>query len=95
MPKKNPEYWSLRRTRGPPEGTFKYMLAKVVRKGRLSRPKNPQKREDLVPNACSRGSPEEERSGPVCKHQRLSRRGKPVTIFTVGSWFDGDVVWWI
>ena len=92
--------------------------------------------EDLVPYdyAVTRGSPEEGRSGPVCRHQRLSRRGKiwsrmptpevlqkrdhqrlsrrgkiwsrmqtpkvlqirvHVTIFMLGSWFNGGVVWWI
>ena len=54
-----------------------------------------QKREDLVPNAGTRGPLEEGRSGPKCRLQpedTVVVEGN-VTIFTLGSWFDGDVDW--
>ena len=35
-----------------------------------------QRRDDLVPNAGTRSSPEEGRTGPECRHQKLTRRGK-------------------
>ena len=62
---------------------------------RMQAPEAHQKKEDLVPNAGTRDPPEEERSGPECRLQpedTVVVEGN-VTIFTLGSWFDGDVDW--
>ena len=53
---------------------------------RIQTPEAHEKREDLVPNPDIRGPPEEGKSGPVCRLYNI-------TNFTLGSWFDGDVVW--
>ena len=43
---------------------------------RIQTPEAHEKREDLVPNPDTRGSPEEGRSGPEYRHQRPTRRRK-------------------